>query len=102
MRGGAFRSSREGPQNVGVEVQNLQKADARLYSIRDGQRISLGTVGGKQDARFTVPWNFHQSLRIEINLLSGPTCTTRTLQVQAGDILELQISSVFTQSSFCR
>ena len=35
-------------------------------------------------------------------MLAGPTCTTQPLDVQPGDILELQIQSMFNQSSFCR
>lgn len=90
------------PNSVRIEVLNLNFQEARLYALRDHERVSLGTVGGKQERTFTLPWNLHQDLRIEINLLAGPTCTTEALPVQAGDILELQISSVFSQSSFCR
>ena len=97
-----FTTSTERPDSVLLEVQNLNFSDARLYALRDGQRISLGRVGGKQDARFTIPWRFNQDLRIEINLLAGPTCVTERLQVDRGDILELQISGVFSQSTFCR
>ena len=97
-----FTTSTERPDSVLLEVQNLNFSDARLYAIRDGQRLSLGRVGGKQDARFTIPWRFSQDLRIEINLLAGPTCVTERLTVDRGDILELQISSVFSQSAFCR
>ena len=97
-----FTTSTERPDSVRLEVQNLNFSDARLYAIRDGQRITLGRVGGKQDAQFTIPWRFNQDLRIEINLLAGPTCVTERLQVDRGDILELQISAVFSQSTFCR
>jgi len=98
-----FTTSTERPNRIRIEVQNLNFADARLFAIRSaGNRISLGTVGGKQDATFDIDWTMNQDLRIEINLLAGPTCTTQTLQVQPGDIIELQIQSVFTQSAFCR
>lgn len=106
---GSARSSADGPfsstdrpNSVRIEVLNLNFQEARLYALRDNERLSLGTVGGKQERTFTLPWNLHQDLRIEINLLAGPTCTTESLPVQPGDILELQISSVFSQSSFCR
>lgn len=98
-----FGGSVARPTEIRLEVQNHNFQDARLYAIRDaGGRLSLGTVGGKQDATFSLDWNMVQELRIEINLLAGPTCTTETLHVYPGDILELQISAVFTQSSFCR
>jgi hypothetical protein len=90
------------PDFVVVEVDNLNFSDARLYVIRDGQRLSLGTVGGKQTDSFRVDWRLNQDMRIEINLLAGPTCTTDRLQVQQGDILELQIPSVFSSMSACR
>lgn len=95
-------SSTDRPNSVRIEVLNLNFQDARLYALRDTERLSLGTVGGKQEGTFTLPWNMSQNLRIEINLLAGPTCTTEALPVQPGDILELQIQSVFSQSSFCR
>lgn len=98
-----FATSTERPNRIRIEVRNLNFQDARLYAIRgSGARRSLGSVGGKQDGSFTLEWNLNEDIRIEINLLAGPTCTTRRIQVQPGDILELQIASVFSQSSFCR
>lgn len=98
-----FGTSTERPNRIRIDVRNLNFQDARLYVIRGGgARRSLGSVGGKQDETFTVDWNMNDDIRIEINLLAGPTCTTRRMQVQPGDILELQINSVFSQSSFCR
>jgi hypothetical protein len=88
--------------SVRIEVQNLNFTQARLYAIRDGQRLNLGTVEGKQDDDFTMEWLFSHELRIEINMLAGPTCTTEPMVVDPGDILQLQISPVFSQSSFCR
>jgi len=95
-------SSTDRPDSIRIEVLNLNFQEARLYALRDSERVSLGIVGGKQEGSFTIPWNLSQDLRIEINLLAGPTCTTESLPVQPGDILELQINSVFSQSSFCR
>ena len=97
-----FTTSTSRPPRVLIEVETLNFADARLYAISDGQRLSLGTVGGKQNDSFTIPWRYSQALQIEINLLAGPTCVTESLQVDRGDILELQIASVFNNSSFCR
>jgi hypothetical protein len=86
-----------------LRVRNINFADARLYTIRRGaSRQLLGSVGGKQDAEFTLDWEFSEPLRIEINLLAGPTCTTEELIVDPGDVLDLQIESVFNQSRFCR
>lgn len=109
---GCFATSGTGPSrpfsdvnrsgSIQLLVENLNFADTRLFWIRGGTRRSLGTVGGKQTETFTIRWNFSDPLRIEINLLAGPTCTTREIVADPGDILELQIASVFSQSSFCR
>jgi len=97
-----FSTSRDRPDEVQIVVQNLNFADARLYTIRRGTRVRLGTVNGKQDAEFTLRWPMSDVLSIEIDLLAGPTCATRQMQVDPGDILELQIAVAFRQSSFCR
>lgn len=102
LGGDPFSNSAGRPSSVRIEVRNLNFADARLYIVGGARRRSLGTVGGKQDASFTVSWDFNEDVRIEINLLAGPTCVTETLQVAPGEILELQIPSVFGQYSSCR
>lgn len=107
---GSSGSSQEGDPFAGraqdatvrIIVQNLNFADARLYTIVRGARRQLGIVGGKQDAEFTLPWTIPEPLQVEINLLAGPQCYTRELMVDPGDIIELQISAVFSQSSACR
>ena len=85
-----------------LEVRNLNFTDARLYAWRDGQRINLGTVTGKQDARFPLEWRYGQQIQIEINLLAGPTCTTDRMNAEPGDILELQIPVNFNAMVGCR
>ena len=94
-------SERGGAESVRIQVLNLNFSDARLTALRDGRRMSLGVVGGKQEGQFTIPWEYPQELRIEINLLAGPTCQTEALPVDPGDILELQITEIFSQS-VCR
>lgn len=95
--------SQDRPNRIRIEVRNMNFADARLYALRDGgTRISIGTITGKSDQTYDIDWRFNQDIQIEINLLAGPTCLTRRMPVQPGDILELQIQSVFSQSSFCR
>lgn len=91
------------PDSILLRVRNVNFADARLYTIRSGtSRKLLGSVNGKQDAEFTVSWPFSEPLRIEIDLLAGPSCTTEALYVDPGDVLELQIESVFGQTRMCR
>lgn len=106
---GGVSSSLENPYDAAGDrnefklfVQNDNFYDARLYALASGTtRRQLGTVGGKTDAVFTVPWVFSNDLRVEINLLAGPTCTTEVIQVDPGDELRLQIMSVM-DNSFCR
>jgi hypothetical protein len=91
-----------GPTTVRIIVQNHNFADARLYYFRRGRRMSLGIVTGKQDGEFVVDWNVPDPMQIEINLLAGPTCRTDTMTVDPGDVLELQIAVVFSQTLGCR
>jgi hypothetical protein len=89
------------PTSVQILVNNRNFSDARLYTIRRGGREFLGIVGGKQEGTFRVDWAFPDELEIEINLLAGPTCRTEKLPVDPGDILDLMIEPVFSQSSAC-
>ncbi len=94
--------TRARPSSIRVIVQNRNFSDARLYTYRRGTRQFLGSVTGKQDGEFTVDWNMTGPLAVEIGLIAGPKCLTREMQVDPGDILELQIAPVFTSSTFCR
>ena len=88
-------------QTIRVHVLNNNFMDARLYAIGLSSREQLGTVGGKQQATLAIPWDFSEPLRIEIDLLAGPKCTTRTIEADPGDIFDLTIESVFGRSSVC-
>jgi hypothetical protein len=90
------------PQTVRLIVQNRNFSDARIYVLRYGGRRPLGVVGGKRDAEFVMEWRMSEGVRIEIDLLAGPRCTTEELIVDPGDILELQIDVVFSRTSLCR
>jgi len=80
--------------SIRIYVQNANFYDANLYAITSGgPERRLGTVGGKQDAVFNVPWTFSQDLQVRIDLIAGPTCTTERIPVDPGDMLEVQILS---------
>lgn len=87
---------------IRILVQNLNFSDARLYVVRRGSRSQLGIVGGKTDAQFTLDWAFADPLQIEIHMLAGPTCTTREIPADPGDVVELQVASVFRDTRACR
>lgn len=86
---------------IRIHVQNDNFSDARLYAVGRGVRHSLGVVTGKQLAVVDIPWTYGEPLRIEIDLLAGPKCTTRVINADAGDELELRIESVLARASIC-
>ena len=90
-----------GEERIRVQVHNDNFMDARLYALGSGTRHYLGVVGGKQQVVVDIPWDFSQPLRIEIDMLAGPKCITRTIQTDPGDLLELRIEPVFSSSSLC-
>lgn len=90
------------PSTIRIIVQNRNFSDVRLYTHRRGARKMLGSVTGKLDREFTIDWDMTDPLSVEIDMIAGPKCMTREMQVDPGDILELQIAPVFNNSSFCR
>ena len=98
--GDVFASAQ--PTTVRIIVQNRNFQDARLYTYRRGRRAFLGVVTGKRDQEFVLDWDFPDPMYIEIDMLAGPKCFTEEMQVDPGDILELQIASVFSATSGCR
>lgn len=88
-------------QSVRLHVQNRNFSDARLYALALGKRTRLGVVGGKRDAVFSIPWPHAEPMRIEIDLLAGPKCTTRAIEVDPGDTLDLQIQPVLYDTRAC-
>ena len=95
-------SARRAPESIQLQVQNLNFNEARLYTITGGRRRLLGSVQALGDHTFEVPWDFTDRLRIEIDLVTGPSCVTRELQVDPGEILRLQIQSVLSRGGLCR
>jgi len=96
-----FRPERPEANQVKVIVDNRNFSDARLFAVTVGKRVGLGVVGGKDSATFTIPWAYPDQLRIEIDLLSGPSCTTRSIEADPGDTLDLQIESAFNRTRDC-
>lgn len=100
-RGQPFTRDAVAERTIRVHVQNDNFMDARLYAISSSSRQHLGIVVGKQQAVLEIPWDFSKPLRIEIDLLAGPKCTTDTIEADPGDILDLRIESVFSRSAAC-
>lgn len=89
-------------QDIRIRVRNNNFYDASLTAIGDTGRRRLGTVGGNQSAVYTVPWSFTGGLRIEIDLLAGPSCTTDYVTVSPGEEVELEIMAAFDSMPYCR
>lgn len=89
-----------GQRNVRLRVQNDNFYDATISAITDTGRRRLGTVGGNQTAVFTMPWSFAGGLRVQIDLLAGPTCTTDPVPVNPGETIDLRIPASFDR--YCR
>jgi hypothetical protein len=96
-----FAGSGGAPQ-VRIVVRNGNFYDATLTAIIDGGRRRLGTVVGNQSSTFVMPWDFTGGLRIQIDLLAGPSCTTELITVNPGDNLQLEIMSDIRNMPSCR
>jgi hypothetical protein len=82
-------------------VRNANFYDATVTAIGDATQRRLGVVGGNQTSVFTMPWEFTSGLRVRIDLLAGPSCTTETIQANPGDDIEFQIPPDLGTSGFC-
>ena len=88
---------------VQIQVLNNNFSDATLWAVvMDSRRIRLGNVTGKTDASFSIPWRFSEPMRIEIDMVAGPRCRTRPITVDPGDVLQLEIQSVFRDTRDCQ
>lgn len=88
---------------VRIQVRNFNFSDATVWVLeREGKRTRLGIITGKTDATFTVPWTFSSPMRVEFDLLASVRCTTESIMVDPGDVLELQISVDPTSDPQCR
>jgi hypothetical protein len=101
---GPFRGEpAAGAEEIRIEIQNLNFADATVWArVQGGNRTRLGTVRGKSDSVFTMPWRFPLPLRLQVDLVGGGRCTTEDLMVDPGDSLLMQIQPVLANSDFCR
>lgn len=91
-----------GMKTIRIEITNLNWADATVYAFRGGERHRLGSVTGKTDQVFTMDWIQSYDLHFEIDLLAGGSCTTDTLNVSPGEIVELRIPIAMDRRGYCR
>jgi hypothetical protein len=76
---------------INIEVINHGFEDATLHVIAAGQRIRLGTTIGATTANFMLPWDASLEIHIEIDLLAGGSCNTRSIWADPGDNILLEI-----------
>lgn len=100
--GNPFDGSGAGTPQIRLQIQNANFYDATITAIGDNTQRRLGVVGGNQSRTFTMPWEFGGSLRVQIDLLAGPSCTTDTIQVNPGDEIEFQIPPQLGSGGYCR
>jgi len=91
----------EGAGQITIEVSNRSYSEATLHVYRGGERFRLGIVGALDDARFTMDWQHSLELQVLIRLLAGPSCLTRPLPVDPGDIIDLAIENDLTRDLDC-
>lgn len=96
-----FTREAVGDDVIRIIVQNDNFMDARLYALGVTKRFPLGVVTGGQQAVLSVPWDYYEPLRIEIDLLAGPKCTTEEIDADPGDTFDLRIESVLLRSAAC-
>ena len=87
---------------IRIDILNHNFSDATIWVfVSNAQRERLGTVTGKTDESYVLPWDFTQPLSLEIKLLAGPRCLTRSIDVDPGDIMQLEIQAVFRETQWC-
>jgi len=89
-------------ESVRVYVTNLNFMDATVWAVSPGARRKLGTITGKREAVYTIPWDFSTDLWLEIDMLAGGRCRTESLPVDPGDDLEVIIDVDMNGSPLCR
>lgn len=80
------------PRGILLTVENRNALDARLYLVRPGARLRLGTVGSHERRTFTVPAAYvggQGAVMLQSELLaSRERHTTQPVTAVAGDRLE--------------
>jgi len=101
--GNPFAQELADSKQIQIRILNLHFSDATVWVlVRDARRDRLGTVTGKSEATFTIPWTFSEPLRLEFDLLADVRCITEEIAVDPGDMLELQITADPGSDPSCR
>lgn len=88
---------------IRVDVANHNFNDANVWAVSRQGRLRLGTVTGKSDGSFRLPWKGPEVVHMEIDLIGGGgRCITEELTVDDGDVLYLEIELEFSDMDECR
>ena len=87
---------------IRIDILNRNFNDASVWALYRAERIKLGTVTGKSDGSFRLPWKGAEPVQMEIDLVGGQRCVTEALTVDEGDILYLEIQLELSQMEECR
>jgi hypothetical protein len=79
---------------IRVEVENTNFNQATVEARGVGTQRRLGRVSGNSSDRFTLDWGVSGPLYFYIDLLGSGGCTTRALDVSAGDTVRVIIESM--------
>lgn len=86
---------------ITIEVVNSSYSEATLHVFRGGERFRLGVVGALDEVGFELEWRLSLELQLSIRLLAGPSCLTRPIGVDPGDIIEVSIKNNLRQDLDC-
>lgn len=104
--GGAATNALEGPgpvqdDRITIEVVNSSYSEATLHVFRGGERSRLGVVGALDEGSFELEWRISLDLQLSVRLLAGPSCLTRPIGVDPGDIIDVSIQNNLRQDLDC-
>lgn len=100
-RGSGAPFVNQSDSRINVEVENVGYWNATLYAVWPGRRVRLGTVTGTRTANFVLPWDRSIEFRVEIDLLAGPSCLTREIWADPGDIIVLRLTNQIMRDPDC-
>jgi len=91
FRGGSRGGGGGEDSQLTVEVRNLNFNDISVFAFRRGERIRVGDITGKTDRTFQVPWAFSVPVQFRVEIVSGRSCTTRTVNGDPGAGIWIQV-----------
>ena len=88
-----FQGGSANENSVRIYVYNLNFTQVTVYGVTTGARQRLGVVEGKGEKGFRMNLAFATQLRLELDILAGPTCFTDQLPADPGDDFEITIQN---------